>query len=173
MTSVVRKTLKRLVLQFLKSIIDPLLDRFKFAYHENRSVDEAVFPGLFYVLQHLDSPDTYARILVVDYSSAINIIIPSKLFEKIQNVDAPQSMCLWILLLNRSQVVELGGNMSSSLTLSTATPQGCVLSPMLYSLLHMIDIVNHSMVWINHSEGKAQIEQNRKNCFQNNWQRPP
>ena len=28
-------------------------------------------------------------------------------------------------------------------------------------------------VWINHSEGKAQIEQCCKNCFQNNRQRPP
>ncbi|KAK2177965.1 hypothetical protein NP493_570g04007 [Ridgeia piscesae] len=53
-----------------------------------------------------------------------------------QSVGVPQSMCLRILdfLLNRSQVVKIGGNLSSSLTLSTGTPQGCVLSPMLYSL---------------------------------------
>ncbi|KAK2181536.1 hypothetical protein NP493_393g00014 [Ridgeia piscesae] len=45
-------------------------------------------------------------------------------------------MCLWILdsLLNRPQVVKIVGNLSLSLTLSTGTPQGCVLSPMLYSL---------------------------------------
>ena len=45
-------------------------------------------------------------------------------------------MCLWILdfLLNRPQVVKIGDNLSSSVTLSTGTPQGCVLSPMLYSL---------------------------------------
>ena len=45
-------------------------------------------------------------------------------------------MCLWILdfLLNRPQVVKIGGNLSSSLILSTGAPQGCVLSPMLYSL---------------------------------------
>ena len=45
LTSVVMKTLECLVLQFLKSIIDPLLDRFQFACHENRCVDDAVSLG--------------------------------------------------------------------------------------------------------------------------------
>ncbi|KAK2164198.1 hypothetical protein NP493_1427g00004 [Ridgeia piscesae] len=130
------KTIGRLVLQFLKSIIDPLFDQFQFAYRNNRSVDDAVALGLCYVLQHLDSPNTYASILFVDFSSACNTIIPSKPFDKIQSFGVPQSMCLWILdfLLNRPQVVKIGDNLSSSVTLSTGTPQGCVLSPMLYSL---------------------------------------
>ena len=124
------KTFARLVLQFLKSIIDPLLDRFQFAY--SRFVEDAVSLEWFYVLQHLDSPDTYAKILFVDYSSAFNTIIPSKLFEKTQNVGVPQSMCLWIL--DNFIVAKIGGNLSSSLNLSTGTPQGCVLSSMLYFL---------------------------------------
>ena len=74
-----------------------MLDRFQFAYRENRSVDDAVSLVLFYILQHLDSPDTYAMVRFVDYNSAFNIITPSKLFEKIQNVGVPLSMCLWIL----------------------------------------------------------------------------
>ena len=45
-------------------------------------------------------------------------------------------MCLWILdfLLSRPQVVKIRDSLSSSVTLSTGTPQGCVLSPMFYSL---------------------------------------
>ena len=53
LTSAVMKTLERLVLQFLKSIIDPMLDRFKFAYRGNLYVDNAVSLELFYVLKHL------------------------------------------------------------------------------------------------------------------------
>ena len=136
LTFVVIKTLERLVLQFLKSIIDPLLDQFKFAYRNNRSVGDAVALGLCYVLQHLDNPNTYARILFVDFSSAFNTITPSKRFDKIHSLGVPQSMCLWILdfLLNRPHDVKIGDNLSSSVTLSTGTPQDCVLSPMLYSL---------------------------------------
>ncbi|KAK2185364.1 hypothetical protein NP493_239g07020 [Ridgeia piscesae] len=128
--------MKKLERLFLKSIIDPLLDQFQFAYRNNRPVDDAVALGLFYILQHLDSPNTYARILFVDFSSAFNTIMPSKLFDKIQSLSIPQSICLWILdfLLNRPQVVKIGDNLSSSVTLSTGTPQGCVLSPMLYSV---------------------------------------
>ena len=76
--SVVMKTIERLVLQFLQSIIE--LDQFQFAYHNNRSVDDAVSLGLFYDLQHLDSPSNYARILFVDFSSAFNTINPFKTF---------------------------------------------------------------------------------------------
>ncbi|KAK2183223.1 hypothetical protein NP493_319g00013 [Ridgeia piscesae] len=46
LTSVVMKTVERLFLQFLKSIIDPMLNRFQFAYCENISVN-AVSLGLF------------------------------------------------------------------------------------------------------------------------------
>ena len=108
LTSVVMKTPERLVLQFLKSTIDPLLDQFQFAYRKNIFVDDTVAPGLFYVLQHIDSPNTYPKILFVDFSSACNSIIPTKPFDKIQSLGIPQSMCIWILdfLLNRPQVVK-------------------------------------------------------------------
>ena len=120
LASVVMKSLERLVLQFLKSIIDPSL-------------------GMFYVLQHLDGIENYAWILFVDYGSVLNTIIPSKLSDNIQNVSVSQSMCLRILefLFNIPHVVKIGGNLSSSLSLSTSTPQSCVLSPMLYSFFYI------------------------------------
>ena len=47
------------------------------------------------------------------------------------------SLCRWILdfLLERPQVVKLSGsNISKTAILNTGAPQGCVLSPALYSL---------------------------------------
>ncbi|KAK7497458.1 hypothetical protein BaRGS_00011300 [Batillaria attramentaria] len=122
LTSIVMKTFECLILrQFLKSLSDPLLNCFQFAYRQKRSVEDAVSFGLFYALHHLENPNTYARILFVDYSSAFNTIIPAKLFEKIEKIGVPHVMCLWILdfLLKRPQVVKVGDNVSSPLILST------------------------------------------------------
>ena len=46
------------------------------------------------------------------------------------------SMVGWILdfLTNRTQRVRVNGSLSSELSVSTGSPQGCVLSPLLYIL---------------------------------------
>ena len=51
-------------------------------------------------------------------------------------MDFPATLCDWILdfLINRTQTVKIQNWLSSSIELSTGAPQGCVLSPMLYSL---------------------------------------
>jgi len=43
-----------------KHITDPLLDPLQFAYTANRSVDDAINMALHFILQHLDSSETYA-----------------------------------------------------------------------------------------------------------------
>ncbi|CAM4735488.1 unnamed protein product [Leuciscus chuanchicus] len=136
LTSVLMKSFERLVLAYLKDITGPLLDPFQFAYRANRSVDDAVNMGLHYILQHLDRPGTYARILFVDFSSAFNTIIPDLLTAKLTQLSMPSSICQWIssFLTDRQQRVRLGKLTSRTLTISTGAPQGCVLSPLLFSL---------------------------------------
>ena len=136
LTSVIMKTFERLVLQYLKTCIPPSFDPFQFAYRANRSVEDAISMGLYHVLKHLEKTDSYARILFIDYSSAFNTIIPSKLYHKLKQLSLPNPMCVWILdfLRCRPQVVKVGDFTSSVCILNTGTPQGCVLSPLLYSL---------------------------------------
>lgn len=130
------KSFERLVLSHLKDITGPLLDPLQFAYRANRSVDDAVNMGLHYILHHLDSPGTYARILFVDFSSAFNTIIPEILHQKLTQLTVPASTCQWItsFLTDRRQQVRLGNITSSTRTTSTGAPQGCVLSSLLFSL---------------------------------------
>ncbi len=90
------KSLERLVLAYLKDINRLLLDPIQFAYRANRSVDDAVNMGLHYILQHLDKPGNYARILFVDFSSAFNTIMPDLLSDKLTQLSVPTSICQWI-----------------------------------------------------------------------------
>ncbi len=134
--SVAIKSFERLVLAYLKASGGPWLDPLQFAYRANRSVDDAVNMGLHFILQHLDRPGTYARILFVDFSSAFNTIIPDTLQNKLTQLSVPTSVCQWInsFLSDRQQLVRLGKFSSSTRTISTGAPQGCVLSPLLLSL---------------------------------------
>ncbi len=71
--------------------------------------------------------------LFIDFSSAFNTIIPQQLINKLNLLGLNASLCNWILdfLTGRPQSVRVGHNTSSTTTLSTGAPQGCVLSPLL------------------------------------------
>ena len=105
LTSVIMKIFQRLVCNHLSSIT---LDPHQFAYRANRSVDDAVSLCLHCILQHLEGPGNYARLLFIDYSSAFNTILPSRLHDKLLHMGVDQSLCRWILdfLTGRVQVVK-------------------------------------------------------------------
>ena len=69
--------------------------------------------------------------LSIDYSSAFNTIVPSKLFIKLEALGLNPTLRYWVLdfLTGPAQVVKVGNNISTSLSLNTGAPQGCVLSP--------------------------------------------
>ncbi len=74
--------------------------------------------------------------LFVDFSSTFNTIIPDTLQNKLTQLSVPTYVCQWItsFLTDRQQLVRLGKFSSSTCTISTGAPQGCVLSPLLFSL---------------------------------------
>ncbi len=162
LTSVDMKSFERLVLAHLKDFTGPLLDPLQFAYQANRSVDDAVNMGLHYILQHLDKPGTYVRILFVDFSSAFNTIIPNLLLSNLTQLSVPTSMCQWInsFLTGRQQLVKLGKFSSSTCMISTGAPQRCVLSPLLFSLytndctskdpsVKLLKFADTTLIWCN------------------------
>ncbi len=128
---------ERLIRDHICSVLPASLDPLQFAYRSNRSTDDAIAFTLHTALSHLENKNTYVKMLFVDYSSAFNTIVPATLVAKqLQTLGLNRSLCSWILdfLTGRSQVVRMGNNTSSPLILNTGAPQGCVLSPLLYSL---------------------------------------
>ena len=136
LTSVVIKVLERLVLDYLMECTGPLCGPCQFAYQANRSVENAIALGLHHALQHLEHPNCQARVLFLDFSSASNTIIPHKLLAKLLRLNVHPSTGYWILdfLLDRQQVVKVSNLYSGPQVLNTGAPQGCVLSPLLFTL---------------------------------------
>ena len=64
-----------------------LLDPQHFAYRSYRTVDNTVTLTLHLAVSHLYTPNTYVCMLFIDFSSAINTVIPTKIFSKL--IDAP------------------------------------------------------------------------------------
>ena len=93
LTPIVMKCFERLVLAHLKNCLTPSLDPHQFAYRSNRSTEDAVSTALHCVLSHLDNKNTYARMLFVDFSSAFNTVIPSKLITKLEDLGISAPLC--------------------------------------------------------------------------------
>ncbi len=83
LTSIVMKVFERLVKSHISTSIPVTLDPLQFAYRSNRSTDDAISHILHSSLTHIDSSNgNYARLLFIDYSSAFNTIVPTKLTNK-------------------------------------------------------------------------------------------
>ncbi|KAK1788619.1 hypothetical protein P4O66_002691 [Electrophorus voltai] len=131
------KCFEKLVRDFITSSLPASMDPLQFAYRHNRSTDDAIAHLLHTTLTHLDKGRVnYVKMLFVDYSSAFNTIIPSRLTAKLEDLRLHPSLGDWIsnFLTHRPQSARVGNCVSSTLTFSIGAPQDCVLSPLLYSL---------------------------------------
>ncbi len=147
LTSTVMKVFERLLKKHICSSIPATLDPLQFAYRPNRPTDDAISQVLHSSLTHIDSKNgNYVRLLFIDYSSAFNTIVPTKLAVKLSDLGLNTSLCDWIqdFLTARPQVVKVGQFTTNSITLNIGAPQGCVLSPLLYSLYTHDCVSSHS-----------------------------
>ena len=128
------KCFERLIMAHINTIIPETLDPLQFAYRTNISTDDTI--ALHTALFHLGKRNTYLRMLLIDYLSAFNTVVPSKLINKLRTLGLNTSLCNWILdfLKGRPQVIKVGNSTSATLILNTGAPQGCMLSPLPYSL---------------------------------------
>ena len=140
LTSVLMKSLERIVLSLFFPVVQPQLDPFQFAYKSKRGVEDAIVLFTHNIYQHLDKPKTYVRTLFIDFSSAFNTIQPHLLIPKLRNLGVCDNISAWILefLTFRPQFVTVKTSSScyksNVITTNTGAPRGTVLSPVLFSI---------------------------------------
>ena len=136
LTSIAMKCFERLVLKRLSTHTAQHLDPNQFAYKPNRCTDDASLTLLHNIYTHLEKPGSFVRILFIDFSSAFNTIQPHLMAKKLLSFHVSPHLIQWILsfLVHRSQSVRFQKALSSVRHTSTGSPQGTVLSPVLFTL---------------------------------------
>jgi len=77
---VVMQCFERLIKDFICAFLPPSMDPLQFAYRPNRSTDDAISQVIHSSLSHSDSQKGgYVRMLFINFSSAFNTIVPSRL----------------------------------------------------------------------------------------------
>lgn len=116
LTSLVVKAMERIIKSSITKTVDPLMDPLQFAYRAGRGVDDAKLFILETIHTHLETPNTIARLLFADFSSAFNTMQPHILAEKLTNrFNLDHQLTLWIInfLTNRSQRVLVNDSYSN------------------------------------------------------------
>ncbi|KAI3361850.1 hypothetical protein L3Q82_002181 [Scortum barcoo] len=131
LTPIVMKCFERLVMAHIKDCVDVTVDPHQYAYRKNRSTEDAISSVVHTALTHLENKDSYVRLLFVDFTSAFNTIIPQTLVQKLTTLGLSSTLCNWVLdfLTDRPQSVRIHDVSSSSISLSTGSPQGLCAEP--------------------------------------------
>ena len=83
LTSVIMKGIERLVIAHIKSIMPDTLDPLQLAYFPNRTIYATISIALHSALSHLEKSSAYVRMLFIDYCSAFNTIVRSKVITRL------------------------------------------------------------------------------------------
>ena len=159
LTPILAKCFERLVSPYIKDKID---DTNQYAYRRNRSTDDALLILLDRITYHLDkSAKNYVRAVFIDFSSAFNTINSSILIQRLTDKQINSNIIAWVydFLTDRSQRVKTCNEISEALTVSTGCPQGCVLSPILFSLyVECMTVSGSNMHMVKYADDTVIIE---------------
>ena len=136
------KCLERIIKsRICEQVKNHVLDGLQFAYTSKRCVEDATLTIIDCALKHLENINTkdskyFVKVLFVDFSSAFNTIQPHILMQKLNTMNVNSHLVLWIheYLTCRPQYVKFLNVCSDTLITNTGAPQGCVLSPSLFTL---------------------------------------
>ena len=132
-TSCIGKLLEKLVKKYI--LEHTPLDSLQFAYRPGRSTQDALAYLMTTITTHIEKDSkNIARCLFLDYSSAFNTISVEKLVKRLDHLDRNIVNWIFSFLTNRLQYTYANDSLSGKISTSTGTPQGAVLSPVLFAI---------------------------------------
>jgi len=123
---------------WLKDLINEhnFADQFAFIPLKGRGCTTALLSIYGNVLQHVDKGE-FVNVLLVDLSKAFDRAATSHILNQLTRLCATKQCLLWIsnFLQNRQVSVQFNGACSETQILSGGTPQGSLISPLLFAVL--------------------------------------
>ena len=133
LTSCLCKVMEKIIKNYI--IQNTTIDQHQYAYRPGRSTQDAILCLLTTVTNFIDIKSShYARCLFLDFSSAFNTIRVEYLIPQLQHLDTKVTGWITSFLSQRKQQTLVKDKLSKPITTNTGTPQGSVLSPLLFSI---------------------------------------
>ena len=137
LTPVLSKVLESFVVSWMRRAT--VHSETQFGGIKDSSTTLALTTMLHHMLQRLERKNTYARILLIDFSKAFDHIDHNILFDKLKTNGVPQICVEWqkAFLTSRTQRVKLANPKSDWTEVAGGVPQGTLSGP--ENFLNMID----------------------------------
>lgn len=136
LTSQIGKCYEYVMKQRLLNVVTPKLDPLQFAYLAKRSTEDALLCLMDNIYRYTDPLNSITRVTLLDYSSAFNTVAHTQVMDILPSYGCPGYILSMVasFLSNREQYVKIGKQSSDIILSNTGTPQGSVISPLLFIL---------------------------------------
>ena len=130
------KVLEAVIIHYLMPFIEDKDDTAQFGGKKNLSCTHYLLELIEFVIESFDKPDCAAIIALMDFSKGFNRLNHSRLLCILSDIGVPGWLLLLILsyLTNRRMRVRYGGVLSKEQNLPGGSPQGGLLSVILFCL---------------------------------------
>ena len=131
LTPILAKVFEGIVLNWVDDVITPHIDERQFGGLAGTGTTDALVEMVHTWCEATDKPDTFVRVLLVDYSKAFDHINHEILIAKLYDMGLNAYLVRWMaaFLIDRQQSVKIGDTVSSIGYPNGGVPQGTLSGP--------------------------------------------